>query len=1132
MTTLYPSYRVTPETIHAAAALNDLATPLPATARILEIGCGTAARLIMHAYANPESIAIGIDVDEQDILQGQQHAAGLGCANVELFAAGLGDLLAADPGEFDYIIIHQKFSFLGKVEREALLEWSKAHLSSNGVITIKWSVLPGGMARVSLGEALRFHLARAEEGSDPLATARAMLSFMLITLEDGELKNEVLVAERMDDTTLTLAYLNATDGACNTDGFSLQAEAKGLQFLGDLMPQYESGSYYNSDIEQMLAAVSNGASRSMAQQYLDYAVQRQERFTLLCHQHIITPSVTPNLSQLKNLHWAGCFIPVETHSEKASHLFKTSNGKLIRTDNGEIIRIMELLGSAWPMSLSFKQLAFNCSAPEKQDDAQESVWESLKTLFMTCAEGLFWSASPGIYNAAQNDTLLPVGLLPAVRPANDITLMNLWGESVLLTTEEWDYIQDEMQAMDQPGWELFSSLKMKGLLTGSPGAWKKQMQCFLRAGMTDVLISQLSLLLLLSVGQEQGGMLNDDIAEPVLVDPDVDAIYHHVNELINKGCSREAREYAHELMVQDPENIHILRCYSRTCVLTYAWDDGLTSLCKLMGYYFSSLDIYHDLATVLQRKREYYGARNIARTLLRLNRKNIDYWLSLASLHHAYGDMTLAESCCRQIMRFQHPTASSLAWTGIVLSDNHKMAEARYFMEKAVEISDFNFGHFSNLLFIMSHDPGIESEALLEKHLEYGRLADKWAEESGIKLVLDNVKDPQRKLRLGFISGDLRNHPVANFLLPYWNALDREKFDVVSYSTFLTNDAVSQHFRETSTLWRQVDAISDIELARMIVEDSVDILFDLSGHTAYNRLPVFALRPAPVQFTWIGYPGTTGIKHMDYILLSTNLARSQVLAKQLSEKVIFFETRKCFEPHPHCPDVNALPALRNGFITFASFNRTKKINDHVLDAWATILRGYPESKLLLGNMTDGQMIAATKQRMQSRGITEDRLLFRGLAKMEEYLAYHHDIDILLDAFPYTGGTTTHHGAWMGVPTITINGPTIPSLQGVDIMGSYGLEQFIAEDIQEYISKAIAWRDHIPELAAIRQGIRARIPSENEPDFNISENFEKVLRKAWEIYCRGEKPRTFIVADENPGNELDNTSSRLRDGLTV
>lgn len=1132
VTTLYPSYRVNPETIHAAAALNDLATPLPATARILEIGCGTASRLIMHANANPQSIGIGIDIDEQDILQGQQHAAGSGCSNVELFAAGLGDLLAADPGEFDYIIIHQKFSFLGKTERDALLQWGKAHLSSNGVIAIRWSLLPGSAPRISLGEALRFHLSRAGEGSDPLVTARAMLSFMLVTLEDGPLKNEVLSAEKMDDTALMLAYLTPTDGVCNLDEFISPVEAIGLQYLGDLLPQYEVGSYYSPVIEQMLSAVSTGVSRHRAQQYLDYAVQRRERFTLLSHQHIVTPPITPNLSHLKNLHWAGCFSPVETHSEKASHLFKNNNGKLIRTDNGLIIQIMELLGSAWPMSLSFEQLAFNCSVPETKDDIQETLWESLKTLFMTSAEGLFWSASPGVYNDAKNDSLAPVAALPFERPASDIAMMNLWGESVSLTPEEWNYLKYEMHTADQECWQHFSTLKMKGLLTGTPDAWKKQVQIFLRAGMIDVLKSQLSLLLLLSVSDKQGGLLHDEIAVTALTDSAVDAVYDRVNELVNNGNSKEAREYARRLIEKDPENIHALRCYSRACVLTFAWNEGLTSLCRLMGYYFSSLDIFYDLAQVLQRKREFYRARNIARALLRLNNKNIDYWLSLASLHHAYGDMSLAERCCREIMRFQHPTASSLGWTGIVLSDIHKMAEARYFMEKAVEMSEFNFGHFSNLLFIMSHDPAVKSQALLEKHLEYGQRAEKWAGSCGVKLSRNNTKDPHRKLRLGFVSGDLRNHPVASFLLPYWDALNREQFEFVSYSTFLMDDDISQHFRETSILWRQVDAISDIELAKVIVEDEIDILFDLSGHTAYNRLPVFALRPAPVQITWIGYPGTTGLEHMDYILLSTNLAQSKFLAEQLSEKVIFFETRKCFEPHPNCPEVNVLPALKNGYITFASFNRSKKINDYLLDVWASILRGYPEAKLLMGNMADGEMIEAMKQRFQNRGITEDRLIFRRLAKMEEYLSYHHEIDILLDAFPYTGGTTTHHGAWMGVPTITINGPTIPSLQGVDIMGSYGLEKFIAVDKQDYISKAIGWRNHIPELAMIRQGIRARIPSENEPGFNISENLEKALREAWAIYCRGEKPHTFIMSGEPSGNELDNKSRRACDDVAV
>ncbi|HHA2025627.1 TPA: methyltransferase regulatory domain-containing protein, partial [Enterobacter ludwigii] len=704
VTTQYPYYRVSPETIHAAAVLNHLTTPLPACARVMEIGCGSATRLIMHAWAHPESIALGIDIDEEAIVKGQKFAAELGCHNVELFAAGLGDLLAADPGELDYIIIHQTFSFLGKSEREALLTWCQAHLSANGVIAIKWSVLPGSIARITLGEALRFHLDRAEEGSDLLASARAMLSFMLLTLEEGSLKNEVLLAEEMDDNALILAYLSPSDGACTLGDFNAQAELAGLQFLGDLLPQSELGSFYSPRIEQLLGAVSDGASRTLSQQYLDYAVQREERFSLLCHLNRLSPPVHPDLNLLRNLHWAGSFMPIELDSAKAPRVFRNNNGRIMRTDNAIIIRIMELLGNAWPMSLSFEQLVLNCRAPETHEDYQETVWEALKTLFMTCADGFFWSASPGAYNAAQNDDLAPVGLLPPACPANDVSIMNLWGEWVSLTPAEWNYLRFEMGHAGQTNWELYSSLKIKGLLTGSPEAWKKQLQCFLRAGMLDVLKSQLSLLLLLSVDQQQGGMLIKSNAEPVLADPDVDAIYERANSLIQKGRSKEAREYARELMEKNPDNIHVLRCYSKTCVLTSAWDDALASLCKLMGYYFSSLDIYYDLATVLQRKREFYGSRQIVRTLLRLNNKNIDYWLSLASLHHAYGDMALAEKCCREIMRFQHPGPSSLGLTGIVLSDNHKMAEARYFMEKAVELSNYNFGYFSNLLFVMSHD--------------------------------------------------------------------------------------------------------------------------------------------------------------------------------------------------------------------------------------------------------------------------------------------------------------------------------------------------------------------------------------------------------------------------------------------
>lgn len=1115
MSTLYPHHRITPDAIHAAATLNNFATVAPVNARVLELGCGTAERLINYAAACPQTVTIGIDIDESAIVQGQQHAASLGCQNIELFAAGLGDLLAVDPGEFDYIIIHGAFAHVGKAEREALLKWCQTHLSAHGIVATRWSVLPGDGFRSSLRQALQFHLERAEEGADLLASARAMLSFLLVALKDGEFRNLVLAAEQMDDLTFTLTWLNQEETASTLTDFNSLTEDAGLQYLGDLMPQYELGGYYGSATSQTLSAVSVGLNRVASQQYLDYAVQRGQRFSLLRQRQATVTPAMPDLLQLQNLHWAGNFVQLRNDKGKESRAFTNGQGETVFTDNRISIRLMHLLGSAWPMSLSFEQLVFNCRDPESHDDIRDKVWESLQALFMKCSNGLYWSASPGAYNAAQNDVLEPVVALPAERPESNVSLVNLWGESVLLTPDEWDYLHEGMPVTDTSSWQCYQGLKTKALLSGTPTAWKTQVQRFLRAGHVETLKSQLSLLLLLSVNQQRGGLLRDETQEPVFNDPqnNVDAIYDRVNTLIKEGKSKEAREYASGLMDSDPENMHVLRCYSRACILTSAWDDALLALCKLMGHYFSSLDIYHDLATVLQKKREFYHARTITRALLRLDNNNINFWFNLAMIHHACGDMTLAEKCCRETLRFQQLDARYLGITGVILSDNQKMEEARYFLEKAVELSNYNFDYFTSLLFAMTHDPTVTPQQLLEKHLEYGERVAQWAKSRDVQLPLNNVKDPLRKLRVGFVSGDLRTHPVANFLLPFWDGLDRERYDLVAYSTaFINTDPVTEHLRATALFWRDVDTLGSVEMAKMINDDKIDILFDLSGHTTYNRLPVFALRPAPVQISWIGYPGTTGLAEMDYRLLSSTLAKSTGLQAQLTERIMYTETRKLFEPHPKSPDVNTLPALRNGYLTFGSFNRPKKINDNVIKVWAEILKQYPESRLLLGFMTDDEMIASMKKRFLKLGIQADRLLFRGLVDLEVYLGFHHDVDILLDAFPYTGGTTTNHGAWMGVPTLTLSGETVAGQQGVDIMRSFGLDEFVVTDEQRYIETALYWRDHFAELNAIRQSMRGRIPTENDKDFNVAATFDRALREAWGLYCRGEAPRSMLVEE--------------------
>jgi protein O-GlcNAc transferase len=300
-------------------------------------------------------------------------------------------------------------------------------------------------------------------------------------------------------------------------------------------------------------------------------------------------------------------------------------------------------------------------------------------------------------------------------------------------------------------------------------------------------------------------------------------------------------------------------------------------------------------------------------------------------------------------------------------------------------------------------------------------------------------------------------------------------------------------------------------LAQAIRDEQIDILIDLAGHTGHNRLPVFARKPAPLQASWIGYPGTTGLRAMDYYLAGRQFLPPGEFDRHFTEKLIYLPANVSFRPHPTAPPVNRLPALDTGRLTFGSFNRLSKINDSTIGLWSHLLRELPTATMLIAGIPPDVRHTSLIERFSVRGIAAERLILHPRTDMDAYLALHHQVDLCLDTIPYTGGTTTTHALWMGVPTLTVAGPTPAARSGAAFLGDVGLFGFIATDAADFAAKGVYWATHLAELSAVRAGLRERwqkMPAGRSE--LIGDAFAFALRRVWTRWCQGLPAQSFEI----------------------
>ena len=473
--------------------------------------------------------------------------------------------------------------------------------------------------------------------------------------------------------------------------------------------------------------------------------------------------------------------------------------------------------------------------------------------------------------------------------------------------------------------------------------------------------------------------------------------------------------------------------------------------------------------------------------------------INLGSVLQSRGNLDEAVACYRQALSLKPGYAEAHSNLGGALKDQGLLEEAVVCYQQALALKPGSAVTHSNLVYTLYFCPDYDASMIHDAH----RL---WNQQHALPLAThirphNNDRTPHRRLRIGYVSPNFHAHPVGLFVLPLLESHNHEDFEIVCYSSVEVQDQFTSRFCSHADTWRKVLGFSDEQVANTVRQDRIDILVDLTLHMNKNRLLVFARRPAPVQVTYLGYCGTTGMSAMDYRLTDPYLDPPNQTGEFYSEQSIWLpETYWCYRPMLTAPDVNALPALRNGYFTFGCLNNFGKVTVPTLEAWCRLLKTMPQSRLLL-HAKIGSHRDRVRDFFSEQGISPERLLFAEMVPTSEYFQLYGKVDVALDPFPYNGGTTTFDAMWMGVPVVSLAGQTSVGRAGLSILSNVGLEALVARDVDEYVLIARDLANDLPRLAQLRECLRQRMevsPLMDSPRF--ARNIEAAYRRMWQQWC--------------------------------
>jgi protein O-GlcNAc transferase len=601
---------------------------------------------------------------------------------------------------------------------------------------------------------------------------------------------------------------------------------------------------------------------------------------------------------------------------------------------------------------------------------------------------------------------------------------------------------------------------------------------------------------------KDSGQLNDAAANyrcALELEPDIAGAYNNLgNTLIELGQLKDGMDCYHRELKLNPGSADAYNNLGNAQKEAGQLNDAVASFRRALELKPDHAEAHNNLGNALLGLGQLNDAAASYRRALELSPDFSETHNNLGNTLRDIGLLNDAVSSFHRALELNPDFPEAYNNLGNTLKDIGRLESALASYRRALAIKpDYTDAH-SNLLFGLNYTGDVTTSYYLEQASQYG------------KIVADKVTGgfsswqcaaQSERLRVGMVSGDLCNHSVGHFLEGLLAHIDPARIELIAYSTHYREDELTSRIRPYFSAWKPLFDQNNEAAARLIHADGVHVLIDLSGHTAHNRLPVFAWKPAPVQVTWLGLPTTTGVTEIDYVLGDLQ-AIPREHENHFTEAVWRLpNSYVCFSAPAYPLRVAPLPALATGQVTFGSFNNLTKMTDVVVELWARILLSVPGSRLYLktGQLKDEVIREQTRQRFAARGIAPERLLLRGmLGAINDHLAEYNHVDIALDTFPYPGVTTSVEALWMGVPVLSLQGDRFLSRTAGSIAHNAGLPDWIAADADDYVAKAVAFASDLDRLAALRANLRQQVlasPLFDAPRF--ARHFEDALWGMWQ-----------------------------------